>query len=346
MRLWNAATGRAVGQPLIRSPAAVSSMTSCAAEIGDCVTAHGDGTVRAWTAATAALCAVPSPPDVSALTTLTCTDHLSLVTGDVQGRVRLANLRTGHQPSPPLRVSNRAVLALCALPGQPPEGRAAAADGSGTITIITISASGQLKAGPAMAGFPGPVRALCPITLPDGRVLLAAAGNDAAIRIWDLTAVDPAEPPASPAASADIPLTGHDGWIWSLAAIPARAGGPPLLASAGADRTIRVWDPATGRPVGQPLRGHTGQIRAVISAAGDDGRVHLVSGGHDGTIRLWDLEAGAVRAVIPLGIPVHALLQQRADPASRRRTDGGATITVGLRTGILSLDVHRDLMTP
>ena len=76
-----------------------------------------------------------------------------------------------------------------------------------------------------------------------------------------------------------------------------RVGGRrrPVLASAGADATLRLWHPATGRPV----------------------------------------------YTIPLGMPVHALLQQ--PPGRRRQDTGGAIITVGLGTGILSLDLDRSM---
>jgi WD40 repeat protein len=177
---------------------------------------------------------------------------------------------------------------------------------------------------------------------------LAAAGDDGAIWIWDLAAIHPhasdpnPNPPASPAKAR---LTGHSDRIWSLAAVPARRDRPALLASAGADNTVRLWDPASGRAVGPPLTGHTDQVRAVIVAESDDGSTVLVSGGQDGTVRLWDLARRSQNAVVPLGIAVHALLQQGPDPASTERTGGGATITVGLRTGVLSLDLHRDLFT-
>jgi len=101
-----------------------------------------------------------------------------------------------------------------------------------------------------------------------------------------------------------------------------------------------------GGAVGRPLTGHTDQVRAVTAATSNDGCVILVSGGQDGTIRLWDPATGVPHAVIPLGIAVHALLQQRPDAASLERTGGGATITVGLRTGVLALDLHRDLFEP
>ncbi|MGH3942942.1 MAG: WD40 repeat domain-containing protein [Pseudonocardiaceae bacterium] len=115
------------------------------------------------------------------------------------------------------------------------------------------------------------------------------------------------------------------------------------MASAGADATIRLWDPATGHPIGRPLTGHTDQVRALTCATAPDGAILLVSGSHDGTVRLWDPTTATLVHTIPLAIPVHALLQRQPDPRSRERTGNGATLTVGLRTGILDLDIHRSL---
>ncbi|MBN6056650.1 serine/threonine protein kinase, partial [Nonomuraea sp. RK-328] len=60
--------------------------------------------------------------------------------------------------------------------------------------------------------------------------------------------------------------------------------------------TLRLWDPATGRPVSQPMTGHTGNVwRTAFSP---DGRL-LASGSMDTTVRLWDTATGR-----PVGQPL------------------------------------------
>jgi WD40 repeat protein len=69
-----------------------------------------------------------------------------------------------------------------------------------------------------------------------------------------------------------------------------------LLAVAGTDNTITLWDVATGEPFGQPLVGHAFEVNSL--AFSPDGQM-LASGSADRTVMLWDVATGQ-----PLGLPL------------------------------------------
>jgi hypothetical protein len=60
---------------------------------------------------------------------------------------------------------------------------------------------------------------------------------------------------------AHFQLTGHADEV--LAVAVGMLEGRPVAVSAGWDRTVRVWDLATGAPLGEPLTGHTDRVHAV-----------------------------------------------------------------------------------
>jgi WD40 repeat protein len=97
-----------------------------------------------------------------------------------------------------------------------------------------------------------------------------------------------------------ISLEGHDDVVHAVAWLsPGRK-----LASASADRRVRVWDVRSGKCLAT-LAGHSGPVLAL--AASSDGK-WLCSGGVDHTIRVWSTaDPKLVRVLSNHLSPVHAL---------------------------------------
>lgn len=197
---------------------------------------------------------------------------------------------------------------------------------------------------------------------PDGR-LLASAGRDGMIALWDAGSWEPVGPPfhAHPDAVYDIEfdaagrllsagadgrirrwnlagvavgeveeelsLTGQGSVVWSFSVTDTPDGS--LLASIGDNNTIVLWNLA-----GDPARGHwlsAGEGGVLGLDFSPDGSV-LASAGEDGAIRLWDSRRGE-----PIGAPLMG-----HDGGARRvvfRPDGGTMASVGRDRRVLLWDV-------
>jgi WD40 repeat protein len=108
--------------------------------------------------------------------------------------------------------------------------------------------------------------------------LLASAGDDATIRIWD------------PSAGTErLLIRGHR----RIFAIDFSPDGSRLV-SAGDDATVRLWDVRTGAEV-SVLTGHRGWVRAVSFSP--NGRL-IATAGNDGTVRIWNPDTGVLLATL------------------------------------------------
>ena len=74
------------------------------------------------------------------------------------------------------------------------------------------------------------------------------------------------------------------------------------IASGSSDKTIRLWDVATGT-LKQTLIGHTDSVTSISFSP--DGQT-IASGSSDKTIRLWDVATGAFKQIL-IGSNIHVL---------------------------------------
>jgi hypothetical protein len=165
-----------------------------------------------------------------------------------------------------------------------PDGRRLASAGQDQTVRVWDAATGQELR--TLQGHTRDVRGVA--FSPDGR-RLASAGADSTVRVWDTASGQEL-----------LTLPGHTGWVYGVAYSPdgrrlASAGGDGTiertgrgkrwwLARAADERTVRVWDAASGQEL-LTLRGHTGPVTGV--AYSPDGR-RLASAGYDATVRVWE----------------------------------------------------------
>ena len=107
---------------------------------------------------------------------------------------------------------------------------------------------------------------------PDG-VLLASAGVEGTVKIWDAGSGQELRN-----------LTGHNSAVWSV----AFSADGSRLASASHDGTVKLWDATSGVEL-RSLNGHTGHVLGI--AFSRDGS-WLASTDINGVVKLWDAANG------------------------------------------------------
>ena len=79
----------------------------------------------------------------------------------------------------------------------------------------------------------------------------------------------------------------HEGWVAAVAFSPDGK----TLASAGADKVVRLWEVGAWKAKGV-LKGHTDCVCALAFFEGTGGKFGLATGSYDRTARLWDVDKG------------------------------------------------------
>ncbi|MFP6692019.1 MAG: WD40 repeat domain-containing protein, partial [Pirellulales bacterium] len=306
IHIWDAATGRPV-QSLSDPDAALT----CAvfAPLGDSLaTASGAISLRIWNAKTGQQqrSLQPVPSSGNCLAFLKGRDILAIGAG--RDGVQFSDFNSGVLLS--ILASGQSAVTDIASTH---DGSILAVAGSrGGVQIWDTDSRREL-----MELTTGPQAVQSVRFSPGGRVL-AAALNNGQIKLWNLTfdppldlatlvgpvalktATEPAARPVKPVDAAPPPdytvvgpirlkkdLAGHEGEVHCVTF--ARNG--RLLASAGADKSVRLWDVLTEKQL-KAFNWHTDR---VIDVAFSPDSKWLASASEDKTVRIWDLANGVER---------------------------------------------------
>ena len=317
VRLWNPATGHAVGAPIHASARHGVHGLAFSPNRTLLATADGDGTVRLWNTATRR--PVGAPLHASGRSTARygvravafSPDSTLLATGGADGTVRLWNTATRRPVGAPLHASARYGVYGVAFS---PDGTLLASAGGDDTVRLWNTATRRPVGGPHRTGS-GPVFGGGGVAFSPNGKLLASAGAGGAVRLWDTATGRPAGAPLQ----RSVPGFG----VYGVAFSPDGT----LLAAADGDGTMPLWNPATGRRVRAPIQA-TNPLNGVHAVAFSPNGTLLASALGDGTVRLWNPATGR-----PIGAP----FQISGGVAAVAFSPGGKLLAAGDGDGTVRL---------
>ncbi|KAK6967101.1 WD40-repeat-containing domain protein, partial [Favolaschia claudopus] len=304
VRIWDAATGAALGTPLEGHSDVVRSI-AFSPDGKHIVSGSHDKTLLLWEAATGAIVGTPLEGHSNRVSSVAFSpDGKHIVSGSGDRTVRVWDAATG-----------------CAV-GTPLEGH------SNTVTSVAFSSDGKhivsgsydrtLRFWDAATGAAvgTPLEGHSDVVLsvafsPDGKHIVSGSA-DKTVRLWD----------AVTGGAIGTPLKGHRDRVASVAFSP---DGKHIV-SGSHDKTLLLWDAATGGAVGTPLEGHSDWVTSV--AFSPDGK-HIISGSLDRTVRVWDAATVAIVGT-PLEIHNDVVTSVAFSPNGKHIVSGSSNETVRL----------------
>ncbi len=267
IRIWDAKTGKQVGEPLKGHTSYVKS-ASFSPDGNSIVSASWDNTIRIWDAKTGKQVGEPLEGHTYSVNSASFSpDGNSIVSASSDNTVRIWDAKTGKQVGEPLKGHTHYVYSASFSP-----------DGN---SIVSASADNTVRIWDAKTGkqvgepLKGHTSSVYSASFsPDGNSIVSASWDNT-IRIWD----------AKTGKQVGEPLKGHTDDVNSASFSPDGNS----IVSASDDNTVRIWDAKTGKQVGEPLKGHTDNVySASFSPDGNS----IVSASWDNTIRIWDTKTG------------------------------------------------------
>ncbi|MFG3163848.1 hypothetical protein ACGFY8_28680 [Streptomyces sp. NPDC048232] len=227
-----------------------------------------------------------------------------LASGSDDGTVLIWDPARGEAVGDPVTLHEGAVLSITAFVA--PGGRTLLATGGADGTVHIWDPAREESVGEPPTGHDDWVHSVAAFEGADGQTLLATGGGDGTVRVWEpltgkelaVGGLDEYETHRVARTGQEtlrlVEIVGHAGDVYSVVAFDVfdSKDRQVLLATAGNDGTIRIWDPATGEENTDPLTGHDGAVFAVAAFEGRGGQTLLASGGEDGTVRIWNPDTG------------------------------------------------------
>lgn len=304
--IWNVRTGREVRPRLTGHGAGVRAL-SLSPDGNLLASASLDGTVALWDWSTAKRIGPPLRGHTGYVETVAFSSDGAMVASSGQDRsIRLWDVKSHALLSPPLQGHQRTVWNLRFMPS----GTAlVSASDDGDVLLWDLATPSPLARPLAFEG-----KGVGDLTVSrDGRWLAAAdiGGNVVLWRCHDGTCEHPAL------------LTGHTKSVWKVATAPSG----DVVASAGVDRTVRLWSLPAGTPMASPLLGPTADIYGL--AFSPDGET-LAASDHDGTLYFWQWRRGGDAERVATG--------HRTGTTAIAFTPDGTRVAVAADTEVVLVD--------
>ncbi|MCI0527114.1 MAG: WD40 repeat domain-containing protein, partial [Nitrospira sp.] len=159
----------------------------------------------------------------------------------------------------------------------------------------------DIATGECLRTFQGYTDEVTSVTVaPDGKTLVSTS-SDHTLGVFDITSGEHLRNLGK--GWNDDPRVGHTYWVTSV----ALTSDGKTAVSAGWDKTLRVWDIASGECL-RTLQGHTGEVISV--AVTPDGKT-VISASMDSTLRVWNIVSGECLATYHTGVPVWSVSEVR-----------------------------------
>ncbi|KAJ3979529.1 WD40-repeat-containing domain protein [Lentinula detonsa] len=269
IRIWNADTGEAIGNPLQGHSDGVTSV-AFSPDGKRIVSGSEDGLIRIWNVDTREAIGDPLQGYSHWVNSVAFSpDGKRIVSGFEDGLIIIWNADTGEAIGDPLQGNLNLVTSVAFSP----DGKRIVSGSADCLIRIWNADTGEAIGNPLQRH---PDRVSSVAFSPDGKRIVSGSW-DKSISLWN----------ADTGEAIGDPLQGHSYEVTSVAFSPDGK----RIVSGSKDCLIRIWNADTGEAIGDPLQGHSDPVSSV--AFSPDGK-KIVSGSWDKSIRIWNVDIGEV----------------------------------------------------